>query len=72
MGGEPARVPLLLQARAGENLKKAPGRAEFQRGILSRDEAGQWIVTSTGTQESHLLSSMSKANCFVLLPADLI
>jgi len=70
MGGEPARVPLLLQARAGENLKKAPGRAEFQRGILSRDEAGQWIVTSTGTQESHLLSSMSKANCFVLLPAE--
>jgi molybdopterin molybdotransferase len=70
MCGEPPRAPLLLQARAGETLGKAPGRAEFQRGILSRDDNGDWVVASTGAQESHLLSSMSRANCFVLLPAE--
>jgi molybdopterin molybdotransferase len=43
---------------------------EFQRGILARDEQGQWQVTSTGRQGSHLLTSMTRANCFILLPAD--
>lgn len=70
MMGEKPHTPLVLQVRSGETLQKAPGRAEFQRGILRRDAQGKWEVTSTGKQESHLLSSMSKANCFILLPAE--
>jgi len=70
MQGETARMPLIIQVRSGETLKKPPGRTEFQRGILRRDEQGEWTVTTTGKQGSHLLSSMSKANCFILLPAE--
>jgi molybdopterin molybdotransferase len=70
MQGETARPPLIMQVRSGETLKKAPGRMEFQRGILHRDEQGEWTVTSSGGQGSHLLSSMSRANCFILLPAE--
>ncbi len=48
-------------------LKKAPGRTEFQRGILSPGADGHWTVRVTGDQGSGILSSMSRANCFVVL-----
>lgn len=51
-------------------LKKAPGRTEFQRGILSRDDAGAWSVRVTGEQGSGILRSMTEANCFIILPTD--
>ncbi len=51
-------------------LKKAPGRTEFQRGILSCDTAGHWSVKVTGEQGSGILRSMSEANCFIILPTD--
>jgi molybdopterin molybdotransferase len=50
-------------------LKKAPGRTEFQRGILVQDEAGNWSVRVTGEQGSGLLRSMTEANCFIILPS---
>ena len=49
-------------------LKKAPGRTEFQRGVLFQDESGTWRVRVTGEQGSGILSSMSEANCFIVLP----
>lgn len=52
------------------HLKKRPGRVDFQRGVLERDAAGRLIVKSTGPQGSHVLTSMSKANCFIVLPQD--
>ena len=70
MTGQQALEPLMIQARSSQNLKKAPGRMEFQRGILQRGSDGQWQVSTTGLQGSHLLSSMSRANCFILLPAE--
>jgi molybdopterin molybdotransferase len=50
------------------SLKKAPGRTEFQRGILSQDPAGNWSVRVTGEQGSGILRSMAEANCFIILP----
>ena len=51
-------------------IKKAPGRTEFQRGVLSRDAQGRWSVRTTGDQGSGILSSMSQANCFIVLPSE--
>ncbi len=51
-------------------LKKAPGRTEFQRGVLTRGENGDWTVRVTGEQGSGILRSMSEANCFIILPTD--
>jgi len=70
MNGLNERPPLLIQVSAGETFEKAPGRTEFQRGVLYRDDRGEWAVRSTGLQGSHVLSSMSKANCFVILDAE--
>ena len=50
------------------NLKKAPGRTEFQRGVLAQDTSGNWSVRVTGEQGSGILRSMSEANCFIILP----
>ena len=52
------------------NLKKAPGRTEFQRGILMQDAAGAWSVRVTGEQGSGILRSMTEANCFIILATD--
>lgn len=51
-------------------IKKAPGRTEFQRGVLSRDGGGEWTVRTTGDQGSGILSSMSGANCFIVLGSE--
>jgi molybdopterin molybdotransferase len=70
--GQTAITPLpTLKVACTSPIKKAPGRTEFQRGILSRDGSGQWSVRTTGDQGSGILSSMSQANCFIILPTDL-
>ncbi|MGA8033213.1 MAG: gephyrin-like molybdotransferase Glp [Casimicrobiaceae bacterium] len=51
-------------------IRKVPGRTEFQRGILTRGADGAWQVRTTGDQGSGILSSMSRANCFIVLPAE--
>jgi molybdopterin molybdotransferase len=56
----------LLRAKSSENLRKVPGRTEYQRGILFR-EGGEWKVRATGQQGSGVLRSMSEANCFIVL-----
>jgi molybdopterin molybdotransferase len=56
----------LLQATAAENLRKVPGRTEYQRGILFR-EGSAWKVRTTGQQGSGVLRSMSEANCFIVI-----
>ena len=47
-----------------------PGRTEFQRGILTADGTDGWAVRTTGEQGSGVLSSMSQANCFIVLPTE--
>lgn len=69
MGRDPS-MPLTVRARLQAGLKKKPGRLEFQRGVLSQAEGGELQVTSTGAQGSGMLHSMSRANCFILLPQD--
>jgi molybdopterin molybdotransferase len=51
-------------------IRKVPGRTEFQRGILTGDAATGYVVRVTGEQGSGILSSMSRANCFIVLPTD--
>ena len=67
MGQQP-KLTIELQATCLSLIRKVPGRTEFQRGILSRDESGGWIVHTSGAQCSGILSSMSKANCYIVLP----
>ena len=68
--GQNKTTPLRIKVPCSSPLKKRQGRLEFQRGILEPNEQGHLVVRSTGNQGSALLSSMSQANCFIILPLD--
>lgn len=68
--GQQAVTHFTFQAICTTPIRKLPGRTEFQRGILTQDEQGQLHVCTTGDQGSGILSSMSRANCYIVLPAE--
>ena len=70
MGAVEPDPPLLLRATCATRLRKSPGRLEFQRGVLERQESGGYAVRSTGHQGAGVLRSMSEANCFIVLPLE--
>ena len=66
--GQPNPAPLpMFNVICIAPIKKMTGRTEFQRGILFADTDGRWKVKPTGAQGSAILSSMSLANCFIVL-----
>jgi len=70
LSGISANKPLSLSAICKSELKKQKGRQEYQRGILTQDEQGQLFVKSAGKQGSNIMSAMSRANCYIVLPVD--
>jgi molybdopterin molybdotransferase len=66
-GADPVEPVPTFTATCSARLKKAPGRTEFQRGILTRNADGTLAVRPTGEQGSGILKSMSDANCFIIL-----
>jgi len=66
-GADPVAPIPTFSATCSARLKKAPGRTEFQRGILTRGSDGALTVKPTGEQGSGILKSMSDANCFIIL-----
>lgn len=68
--GEASIEPLVLKAGCQSELRKKAGRTEYVRGVLGTDADGELTVRRTGPQGSGILSSMSQANCFIVLPHD--
>lgn len=66
MGNTSYFPPPTFKVRTNSKIFKKPGRVEFQRGILFK-ENNAWAVKPTGNQGSGILSSMSEANCFIIL-----
>lgn len=62
--------PPRQRVKAASALKKTPGRLDFQRGIVSRNDNGELEVRATGHQGSHIFSSFSLGNCFIVLEAE--
>lgn len=60
--------PLQLSARLTSSINKTDSKRHFIRGNFSTDGNGKLIVATTGTQSSGALSSVSKANCLIVLP----
>jgi molybdopterin molybdotransferase len=57
----------LLKARAMADLRKKPGRTEYQRGIVSTGPDGRPQVAIAANQGSGVLSSMVQGNGLVVL-----
>lgn len=66
-GNSASPLPERQRVRAATRLKKSPGRLDFQRGILARNGDGELEVSTTGHQGSHIFSSFSQGNCFIVL-----
>ena len=69
MGFDP-KPRLQINAISQSDLRKRPGRVEYQRGTFHLNDSGEYEVTKTGEQGSGILRSMSDANCFIYLPMD--
>jgi molybdopterin molybdotransferase len=65
--GEAAVAPVQVAALCAESIRKRPGRTEFLRGVLTAGDPMPRVVRGGG-QGSGILSSMSRANCFIVLP----
>ncbi len=70
MGADPVPPTPTFRATCTALLKKARGRTEFQRGILTQAPDGTLTVRPTGEQGSGILKSMSDANCFIIMDDD--
>ncbi|CAN1532964.1 MoeA Molybdopterin biosynthesis enzyme [Burkholderiaceae bacterium] len=70
LNGATVTTAPIVQVRSAENIRKKPGRTEFQRGIVTLNADGQAMVRTTGSQGAGILRSMSEANCFIILPAE--
>jgi molybdopterin molybdotransferase len=70
LAGANPKPAALFRARALDKMRKKPGRYEFQRGIATLDDNNEWQVAKTGQQGSGILTSMSRANCFIVLPEE--
>jgi len=55
-----------FHAVAVEPMRKKAGRREFKRGILAYT-GERWEVRTTGPQGSGILTSMTQANCFIVV-----
>lgn len=69
MGCDPLPDRVLFKVPCVSSIDKSPERREFPRGVLFAED-GVWKVRLAGSQGSGVLSSMSRANCFVVLPED--
>tara|TARA_R110002049_G_scaffold13509_3_gene58660 strand:- start:10384 stop:11652 length:1269 start_codon:yes stop_codon:yes gene_type:complete len=69
MGHDP-KPRIQIKATSKSELRKRPGRVEYQRGNYHLDNDGEYTVSKTGEQGSGILRSMSDANCFIYLPME--
>ncbi|TAK55656.1 MAG: molybdopterin molybdenumtransferase MoeA [Bacteroidetes bacterium] len=69
MKGARSVLPFRFRAALKESIIKKDKKRHFLRGILEEKE-GVLHVHSTGSQVSNILTSLSKANCFIILPEE--
>ena len=69
MAGAVALRPRRWRVVCHNRVRKSPGRLEFQRGVLDWRE-GTPGVTALAGQGGHRLTSMGRADCFIVLPAE--
>lgn len=62
--------PLRFQAVLSAPVKKNHSRMDIQRGIIERQADGTWHARPCGSQDSHRILQVSRANAYLVLPAE--
>ena len=66
-GATPVSKPI-VRARLTRATKKVPGRTEFLRCTLSRDDSGEWLAEIAASQGAASLKSLVDADGLAVLP----
>lgn len=69
-GLSPLPACMKFPARTAVTLHKRAGRTEFIRAFWQTDDNGDAIVQPAGAQGAGMLSSLARANCYVVLPPE--
>lgn len=70
LAGEEIKPPLKLDALVDEKIRKRPGRTDFQRAIVWKDDEGVFRARALPRQSSSLLTTMSQSDAYIVLNAD--
>ncbi len=70
LSGQTPQEPDAMWAKSVMDIRKKPGRTEYQRGLTHLSEHGQLCVGLTGNQGSGILSSMVQGDCLIVLEHD--
>lgn len=69
LAGEQCSAVTTFTAEASCVINKRPGRTDFQRGYFEQKE-GKLFARPVGSQSSAVLTSVARANCFIILEQD--
>ena len=62
--------PLRFSATLSAPVKKNHSRMDIQRGIIERQADGTWHARPCGSQDSHRILQVSRANAYLVIPAE--
>ena len=62
--------PLRFSATLSAPVKKNHSRTDIQRGIIERQADGTWHARPCGSQDSHRILQVSRANAYLVIPAE--
>ncbi|MBC3765281.1 molybdopterin molybdotransferase MoeA [Neptunicella marina] len=68
-GAQQAESPYFY-AQLTQDVQKRPGRADFQRGVYWLNENGEIMAKALPRQSSGVMSSVTQANCYLILEQD--
>ena len=63
--------PFFVNASITTPLKRRAGRRDFQRAIMVRNNQGEWEVTPFKSQSSGVMTSITSANCLMVVHEDI-
>lgn len=69
-GAEDVPQPVRFEATLDAPVRKQEGRMDIQRASISQRADGSWAAVPCGAQDSHRILGISRANAYLILPAE--
>ena len=70
-GRQDGHTALTVTATLTKDIKRRAGRRDYQRATMSYDHNGNLVVTPFKTQSSGVMTSITSANCFMIIHEDI-
>ena len=70
-GRQDGHTALTVTATLTKDIKRRAGRRDYQRATMSYDDNGNLVVTPFKTQSSGVMTSITSANCFMIIHEDI-